>query len=127
MQGVDLREQGHVGGGKLAGKAIEGYRIAHDQRFPIEPTAHQLCHLLAGVTSEAFEITQHHALVGTPEAGVAQALENRCDELVALHIVADGLELYIGCVVEKGAQLRHRFELRFVHVDHHAGNDRPKP
>jgi hypothetical protein len=127
VQGVGLREQGHVGGGELAGKAIEGYRIALDQRFPVERTAHQPCHLLAGVTGEAFEIAQHHALVSTPEAAVAQALENRRDELVALRIVADGLELYIRCAVEKGAQLRHRFELRFVHVDHHAGNDRPKP
>jgi hypothetical protein len=54
-------------------KPIEGYRIALDQRFPIERTAHQPCHLLAGVAGEAFEIAQHHVLVGTPEAAVAQA------------------------------------------------------
>jgi hypothetical protein len=126
MQSIGVREQGYIGGGELARKAALWTAIALGQRGAVEEAAHQPGELLPGVARGALQVAQHHAFVGAPQASVAKASEYRADKAVALHIVAEGAELDLEGATEKGAQLRHRAESRFVHVDHHVRDDRPK-
>ena len=126
MQGVGLGEQGHVEGAELAGKPVGRRPIALGQAGAVAGTAHQPGELLARVARGALQVAQHHALVGARQLRIAQALEQRVDERVALGVVVQGAELNLQGALQKGAQLRHGGEPRFVHVDHHVRDDRPK-
>ena len=126
VQGVGLGQQRDIGGRELAGKTVHRRPITLDQGKPLAGTAHQAGELLARVAAGALQIAQHHAFVAAGETRIAQALEDRLDECVALRIALRGAELHLQRALQKRAQLRHRVQSRFVHVDHHVRDDRPK-
>ena len=126
VQGVGLGQQGHIGGGELAGKAVHRGAIALDQGNAVAGTANQAGELLTRVARGVLQVAQHHALVVAPQCAVGKAPEHRADERVALSVVGQRAELHLQGTLHKSAQLRHRAEAGFVHVDHHGHDDRPK-
>ncbi len=126
VQGVGLGQQGHVQGAELAGKPVGRRPIALGQHGAVAGPAHQPGELLARVAGGVLQVAQDHTLVAARQLRIAQALEQRADERVALGVVVQGAEPDLRGALEKGAQLRHAVEPRFVHVDHHVRNDRPK-
>ena len=126
MQRIGLSKQGHVSAGEPAGKTLRWGAIALDQTRAVEKSAHQPGELLSRVARGPFDIAQHRAFVVPAKPSIGKAIEHRGDETVALGIAADALKFDFECAIEKGAQLRHRFEPRFVHVDHHRRDDRSK-
>ena len=103
MQRVGLGKQHDVSGRELAAKTRPRWRITLGEHVPLEATAYQPGQLLTRVAGGAFEIAQHHPLIGPLEPAVPQAPEYRCDVLVAQAVLANRLELDRQRTVEKGA------------------------
>src|ERR1035437_9296908 len=125
MQRISLREQFHVSGGELARKARCRSAIALGEVLPLEAATHQPPELGSRVAGGARQIEHQHTLVGFAKLWISKAPEHCGNEAVALNVVADGLEFDFNGPCQKGAQLRHRLEPSFVHIDHHVVDDRP--
>jgi hypothetical protein len=61
------------------------------------------------------------------ERGVVEPLQHRADVPIARGGIVQWLELDAPRAVEKQTHLLQRADLSFVHVDHHAKDDRPAP
>src|SRR5207237_4604496 len=100
----------HVSGAELPGKACPGGAIALRQGCPVAVAAHQPRDLLARVAGGTLQVAQHHRLVAPAQTPIGEALEHCRNEVVALDIVAAGLELDGSSAIEKGAKMRHRVD-----------------
>src|SRR6266568_1431415 len=126
MQRISLREELQVSAGEFAHKAHRRGAIALSELFPLEAATHEPPELGSRVGGGTCQIAHQHALVGFAKPWISKAPKHRGDEAVALNVVVDGLEFDFKSSCQKGAQLRHCFELTFVHIDHHVVDDRPK-
>jgi hypothetical protein len=84
VEAVSVRQPPHIGLGVGACEAGARAAVALDQRGGRLRTGHQAGQLLARIAAHVHQKAQHQALVGWPQAGVAQAAYGACNELVAL-------------------------------------------
>jgi len=124
VQRVGLGQHHHVLLGVQTGKPMCRPAVAFDQGRPFQGTLEQPRHLRSRVPRGMRQIAPHQALVRPPEPAVAKAAQHRSDVLVACPIVSGRLECHPGTAIQKRLQLRQRFQLRIVHVDHHVRDDR---
>jgi len=75
-------------------------------------------HLLPGQAGHLLDIPKHDALLLAPQTLVPEAPEGPPNEQIPVFF--QYLEPHLPCPFQKRFHLRQRFELRVVHIDHHA-------
>ncbi len=116
-----MGEQRHIGCRELAREAGPGCPVALLEGFARKHLAHQAVQLNPKVGARAPQIVHHYPLVWPGKPPIAQTAHHWTDVGVTLGFLALRLKMHHFCPVEKGAGLRHRIELLFVHVDRHWG------
>ena len=121
---IHLGQQDHVGGRVAAREGLRRRTVLLDQRLACRPATHQPRDLRTAVAAEPLHVPEQRTAVGPPQAAVGKAPQDRVDPTVAPDFVIRRPKLQRLRPLQNLAHLLQGPNLRLVHVDHHAFNDR---
>ena len=121
---VRLGQHNEVGIGEFARQAVLGRAISLDEFLARSPAFDDPRELLARVARRMPQVAQDQSLVWFLQAFVTEPIEHFCDVCVSVAVLAARPELDRYRSHKKRPDLLQRRELRFVHIDHHASDDR---
>ncbi|ABE42309.1 hypothetical protein [Polaromonas sp. JS666] len=124
---VHLGQQQGISRGVAPRKHMSRAAVALVQALAVQHACQQPGELGARVAAGVPQIAQHHAFIGPIQAGIAQELGHRDDVGVARLIAVGHAKAHLQCAGQEGLKLGGCLQTGFVHVDHHAKNDRPNP
>src|ERR1035437_7201334 len=124
---VHLGQQQCISRGVAPRKRVGWGTVALVQALAIEHACQQPGELGTAVAAGGNQVPKHHALVGAIEAGIAKALGHRNDGGVTGFIIVGYTKAHLDSTAQEDLKLGNCLQTGFVHVDHHVGNDRPKP
>ena len=124
---IHLGQQQGISRGKAFGKGVDRSPVAFTQGLAVHNPGQEPGELGARIAAGAQQVAQHHALVRPAQPGIAKAVCHGDDVRVAPVIAVGDGELHRQRTGQEGLELGNSLQTGFVHIDHHAGNDRPKP
>ena len=125
VQGVRLGQQSDIGFGIDPGEADLGRPVALLDLAEGLEASHQSGQLLARIAGGPLQVAQDEALLRTLETSVLETSEHLGDVRVT-RVVRPRLEDHRCRTSEKLPELLQRRQFCFVHIDHHAPDDRSK-
>jgi hypothetical protein len=126
VQSVRLGQHNEVGIGEFARQTVPRRAIGLDEFLARSPAFDDPRELLARVARRPPQVAQDQSLVWFVQAFVTEPIEHFSDVCVSVAVLAARRELDRFRSHKKRPDLLQRRELRFVHVDHHASDDRSR-